>query len=71
MRSLAGEIDIKAHTHNMRILSEKGIEGFVVGGSNGDGDGSRVTSGPGRGNTGTAASRSGPAGPPHPDKDGQ
>lgn len=32
-----GEIDIKAHTHNMRILAEKGIEGFVIGGSNGEG----------------------------------
>lgn len=32
-----GEIDTKAHTHNMRILAERGIEGFVIGGSNGEG----------------------------------
>lgn len=32
-----GEIDVKAHTHNMRNLAERGIEGFVVGGSNGEG----------------------------------
>ena len=32
-----GEIDIKAHTHNMRALAERGIEGFVIGGSNGEG----------------------------------
>ncbi len=32
-----GEIDIKAHTHNMRVLADKGIEGFVIGGSNGEG----------------------------------
>jgi 4-hydroxy-2-oxoglutarate aldolase len=32
-----GEIDVKAHTHNMRTLAERGIQGFVVGGSNGEG----------------------------------
>ena len=32
-----GEIDAKAHTHNMRVLAERGIKGFVIGGSNGEG----------------------------------
>jgi 4-hydroxy-2-oxoglutarate aldolase len=32
-----GEIDTKAHTHNMRVLADRGIEGFVIGGSNGEG----------------------------------
>lgn len=32
-----GEIDRKAHTHNMRVLADHGIEGFVIGGSNGEG----------------------------------
>lgn len=32
-----GEIDRKAHTHNMRVLAGYGIEGFVIGGSNGEG----------------------------------
>ena len=32
-----GEIDIKAHTSNMRTLAERGIEGFVIAGSNGEG----------------------------------
>jgi dihydrodipicolinate synthase/N-acetylneuraminate lyase len=32
-----GEVDVKAHTHNMRALAERGIEGFVIGGSNGEG----------------------------------
>ena len=32
-----GEIDVKAHTHNMRVLADRGIEGFVIGGSNGEG----------------------------------
>ena len=32
-----GEIDIKAHTSNMRTLAEQGIEGFVIAGSNGEG----------------------------------
>lgn len=32
-----GEIDTKAHTHNMRVLAAEGVEGFVFGGSNGQG----------------------------------
>jgi len=32
-----GEIDAKAHTHNLRVLADRGIEGFLVGGSNGEG----------------------------------
>ena len=32
-----GEIDSKAHTHNLRVLAERGIEGFLIGGSNGEG----------------------------------
>lgn len=32
-----GEVDRKAHTHNMRVLADYGIEGFVIGGSNGEG----------------------------------
>lgn len=32
-----GEIDLRAHTHNLKTLAEAGIEGFVVGGSNGEG----------------------------------
>lgn len=32
-----GEIDVKAHTHNMRVLAAHGMEGFVIGGSNGEG----------------------------------
>ena len=32
-----GEVDVRAHTHNMRVLAEMGIEGFVIGGSNGEG----------------------------------
>jgi dihydrodipicolinate synthase/N-acetylneuraminate lyase len=32
-----GEVDAKAHTHNLRVLSEVGISGFVIGGSNGEG----------------------------------
>lgn len=32
-----GEIDIKAHTHNLRVLAERGIEGFLIAGSNGEG----------------------------------
>lgn len=32
-----GEIDTKAHTHNMRVLADRGIEGFVIAGSNGEG----------------------------------
>jgi dihydrodipicolinate synthase/N-acetylneuraminate lyase len=33
----SGEIDTKAHTHNLRVLAEAGITGFVIGGSNGEG----------------------------------
>ncbi len=33
----SGELDTKAHTHNLRVLSEVGIGGFVIGGSNGEG----------------------------------
>lgn len=32
-----GELDIKAHTHNLRVLADRGIGGFVIGGSNGEG----------------------------------
>lgn len=32
-----GELDLKAHTHNLRALAERGIEGFLIGGSNGEG----------------------------------
>lgn len=32
-----GELDIKAHTQNMRVLAEFGIEGFLIGGSTGEG----------------------------------
>ena len=32
-----GEIDTKAHTHNLRVLADAGIAGFVIGGSNGEG----------------------------------
>jgi len=33
----SGEIDTKAHTTNLRTLADVGIEGFVLGGSNGEG----------------------------------
>ncbi len=33
----SGEIDVEAHVFNLRILAERGIEGFVIGGSNGEG----------------------------------
>ncbi len=33
----AGELDIDAHRHNVEYLSEVGMEGFVLGGSNGEG----------------------------------
>lgn len=33
----AGEIDFDAHTSNLRVLAERGIQGFVLGGSNGEG----------------------------------
>lgn len=32
-----GEIDTKAHTHNLRVLADRGIEGFLIAGSNGEG----------------------------------
>jgi len=32
-----GEVDVKAHTNNMRELAGTGISGFVIGGSNGEG----------------------------------
>ncbi len=32
-----GEVDLKAHTHNLRVLADQGIRGFVIGGSNGEG----------------------------------
>jgi 4-hydroxy-2-oxoglutarate aldolase len=33
----AGEVDTKAHIHNVRVLVEHGMNGFVIGGSNGEG----------------------------------
>jgi dihydrodipicolinate synthase/N-acetylneuraminate lyase len=35
--SRVGEIDLEAHTANLRALSEAGMEGFVIGGSTGEG----------------------------------
>jgi 4-hydroxy-2-oxoglutarate aldolase len=35
--TMRGEVDLKAHTHNMRALAARGIKGFVIGGSNGEG----------------------------------
>lgn len=32
-----GEIDTRAHTHNLKTLADGGIDGFVIGGSNGEG----------------------------------
>lgn len=32
-----GEIDAKAHTGNVRVLAEQGVEGFLIGGSTGEG----------------------------------
>lgn len=32
-----GEIDLKAHTRNMRVLAGYGMEGFLIGGSTGEG----------------------------------
>jgi 4-hydroxy-2-oxoglutarate aldolase len=32
-----GEIDTRAHTHNLKVLADAGIRGFVIGGSNGEG----------------------------------
>jgi 4-hydroxy-2-oxoglutarate aldolase len=33
----AGDIDLEAHEHNLAVLSEQGMKGFVIGGSNGQG----------------------------------
>ena len=33
----AGEIDVAAHEHNLALLAEEGMKGFVLGGSNGQG----------------------------------
>jgi 4-hydroxy-2-oxoglutarate aldolase len=33
----SGEIDARGHTANLRTLADAGIEGFVIGGSNGEG----------------------------------
>lgn len=33
----SGEIDSKAHQHNLRYLAGEGMKGFVIGGSNGEG----------------------------------
>ena len=33
----AGEIDLSAHRHNLGILSEKGVRGFLLAGSTGEG----------------------------------
>ena len=35
--TVTGEVDTRAHTKNLRVLAEAGIEGFVIGGSNGEG----------------------------------
>jgi 4-hydroxy-2-oxoglutarate aldolase len=35
--SARGEIDLKAHTHNVRVLADQGIDGFLFGGSTGEG----------------------------------
>jgi 4-hydroxy-2-oxoglutarate aldolase len=32
-----GEVDVNAHTHNVRMLAEDGIEGFLLAGSTGEG----------------------------------
>jgi 4-hydroxy-2-oxoglutarate aldolase len=32
-----GELDLRAHTHNMRVLADAGIEGFLFAGSTGEG----------------------------------
>lgn len=33
----SGNLDLKAHTLNLRVLSERGIDGFLLGGSTGEG----------------------------------
>lgn len=35
--SQRGELDARAHTRNVRVLAEQGIEGFLIGGSTGEG----------------------------------
>jgi len=35
--TMRGEIDIRAHAHNVRVLAGKGIDGFLIGGSTGEG----------------------------------
>lgn len=35
--TVSGALDIRAHTGNVRTLAEVGMEGFVIGGSNGEG----------------------------------
>jgi 4-hydroxy-2-oxoglutarate aldolase len=35
--TLRGEVDSRAHTHNVRFLAGLGIEGFLIGGSTGEG----------------------------------
>lgn len=35
--SQGGSVDVRAHTHNLRVLAGLGIKGFVIGGSNGEG----------------------------------
>lgn len=32
-----GDLDLEAHRHNLRVLTERGIKGFLVGGSTGEG----------------------------------
>ncbi len=32
-----GNVDVKAHTHNLRVLADRGIAGYLIGGSNGEG----------------------------------
>lgn len=33
----SGDVDLGAHAHNLELLSDRGIRGFVIGGSNGEG----------------------------------
>ena len=35
--SRSGELDLNAHRHNLRTLTKRGIKGFLVGGSTGEG----------------------------------
>ncbi len=32
-----GELDIRAHTRNLRVLADSGVKGFLIGGSSGEG----------------------------------